>query len=231
MDTADHGEAAEWPEWKRSLLASCTAAIESLPDEPPASTSLRPGEQSPSLYSFFEEIAVLRNEMRKGNRRTAETFAKFGEILENMREDSGKLRERLANPASADSSRGAPRKFALNLVEFIDRTARLESSARTQAGQGWLARLRSGDAWVQQAEALSILHEHLHHLVSESGLERIEASPGTPFDPLLMKSVGRTAPRKGDGAAMVVSEQLLPGYRLGEQCLRPAEVRVTNTTS
>jgi len=231
MEPSDMDSPIDGPDWKRSLLAACAEAIAQLPDDAPPTPSLRRAEDPPSLYSFFEEMAILRNEMRKGNRRTAETFSKFGEILETMREDSGKLRERLANPATAETSQVNPRKFALNLVDFVDRTGRLESAARAQAVGGWLSRLRSAGAWVQQAEALSILRDHLQQLLSESGIARIDAAPGKPFDPHLMRAVGRDASGGSDRTTMIVSEELLPGYRLADQCLRPAEVRVTTANT
>jgi molecular chaperone GrpE (heat shock protein) len=230
MEPKDDEPPISEADWKQDLLAACAEAIAHLPDEPSSAVAVQPAEESPGLYSFYEELVVLRNEVRTGNRRAAETFAKFGEVLESMREDSGKLRERLANPGGAESSQGTTRRFALNLVDFIDRADRLETAARAQAVRGWLARLRSGDGWVQQAEAISILHEHLQQLLAKSGIERVEAAPGTPFDPHFMKSVGRDAPGRIDGTAIVVSEELLPGYRLGDQCLRPAEVRVTSSS-
>lgn len=225
-------EEVDADEWREQLLAQCAEAIALLPDRPAADL---PGEEIreelPSLYTYFQEVVALRNEVRKGNRRTAETFAKFGEVLEGMREDSGRLRERLGSTAKSGEAVHPPRKQALDLVDLCDRVARLEAVSQACRQHGWLARLRAGDQWQQQAGALSILHDHLQHLLVEAGVHRIDAPPGQAFDPHQMKAVSRQGAAAGDGQTLVVAEELLPGYRLGNYCLRPAEVRLTSKLS
>ncbi|GEM_PF-1363539 len=231
MEPPGHLQETGGAEWKSRLLDACGEAVGRLPDDPPLEGFSGPDAGPPSLYSFFEEVAVLRNELRAGNRRAAETFAKFGEVLEGMREDSGKLRERLAGAAEAQSQPVGARRIASLLVEIIDRIGRLESAARAGAEGGWMARLGSRGRWVRQAEGLAILHDHLRELLAREGVERIDAAPGERFDPHFMKAVGRESARESGGGALVVSEEILPGYRFGEECLRPAEVRVANASA
>jgi hypothetical protein len=219
-------------DWKQRLLARCAEAVAMLPETPPDPAPPAPAEEVPSLHAFFEEHVALRNEVRKGNRRTAETFSKFGEVLEGMREDSGRLRERLGPSGGSETgSGGSPRNLALAMVDVCDRVARLESKARSLKGAGWMTRLRSHDDWSQQAGALSILGEHLQQLLGEAGVRPIDATPGVAFNPLHMKATGLDGPAPGEGESLVVAEELLPGYRIGDQCLRPAEVRLTSKQS
>ena len=226
MDPALHlGHIVQYNLLPRQMpLDSPVEAVAMLPESPPVDAPPAPAGEIPSLYAFFEEHVALRNEVRKGNRKTAETFSKFGEVLEGMREDSVRLRERLG---PSETASGTPRNLALAMVDVCDRVARLESAARSLDGAGWLTRLRSHDDWNQQAAALSILSEHLQQLLGEAGIRRIDAAPGQAFNPLHMKAAGLDGPAPGEGESLVVAEELLPGYRIGEQCLRPAEVHLT----
>lgn len=54
------------------------------------------------------------------------------------------------------------------------------------------------------------------------GVERIK-TVGQPFDPRLHEAVSA---EEGDGGPEVVTEELQAGYRLGDQVIRPAMVRV-----
>ncbi len=231
IESDKHQDAPREAEWKQRLLAQCAEAVAMLPEAPPVNAPPAPAEELPSLYAFFEELVALRNEVRKGNRKTSETFSKFGEVLDGMREDSGRLRERLGPSGRTEAASGTPRNLALAMVDVCDRTARLESAARSLDGAGWLARLRSHDDWQQQAGALSILSEHLRQLLVEAGVRRIEAGPGQAFNPLLMKAIGLDGPGPDEGESLAVAEELLPGYCIGNQCLRPAEVRLTTRPS
>jgi hypothetical protein len=218
-------------DWRRRLLAQCAEAIAALPERPPSDAPPEPVREPPSLYEYFEEVVALRTEVRRGNRKTAETFSKFGEVLEGMREDSVRLRERLGRPRATEAASGTPRNLALAMVDVCDRVIRLEDASRSHIGRGWLDRLRSASHWKQQAGALSILHEHLQGLLAEAGVRRIDATPGQAFDPRHMKAVDRRGPGPAGGEPLVVEEELLPGYRLGDHCLRPAEVRLATQPS
>lgn len=58
------------------------------------------------------------------------------------------------------------------------------------------------------------------------GVERIQTS-GEPFDPNLHEAVSM---EDGDGDTEIVSEELQPGYILGDEVIRHAVVRVTHGT-
>lgn len=232
--------------WQESLRTQCAAAIDELAafagtgGQPGADGELHPeagprAVEPPSLYAFYEELLAVRNEMRHGNRKFAETFGRFGDVLDGMRQESGKLRERLAR----DSGDGAvSRGLALALVDICDRVDRLEAAAASQANNGWLARLKAEGRWQKQAEAIAFLRHHLQPVLAAAGVQRIPVQ-GQPFDPLWMKAVESPhqlpelepadSSRPGRPLALVVEEELLPGYRMGDQCLRPAEVRLTTS--
>lgn len=77
--------------------------------------------------------------------------------------------------------------------------------------------------WVQGVAGLS---RNVHKSIKELGLTRIEATPGTPFNPEFHEAV---VMEEGEGDQEVVSEELRPGYRLGDQVIRPSMVKVTHT--
>jgi molecular chaperone GrpE (heat shock protein) len=58
----------------------------------------------------------------------------------------------------------------------------------------------------------------------------ISVRAGDAYDPLCMKAVGRVKSSDDDGedtpSQLVVAEQCLAGYNMGEHCLRPAEVNL-----
>ncbi|HEX7963352.1 MAG TPA: nucleotide exchange factor GrpE [Candidatus Saccharimonadales bacterium] len=58
--------------------------------------------------------------------------------------------------------------------------------------------------------------------LAELGVERIK-TVGEPFDPHLHEAVSM---EEGDGEQEVVSEELQPGYKLGDDVIRHAMVRV-----
>lgn len=59
--------------------------------------------------------------------------------------------------------------------------------------------------------------------LAQLGVERIDAKPGTIFDPKLHEAVGM---EDGDGAVEVVCEELQPGYKIGDDVIRHAMVKV-----
>ncbi|HXH26882.1 MAG TPA: nucleotide exchange factor GrpE [Candidatus Acidoferrum sp.] len=68
------------------------------------------------------------------------------------------------------------------------------------------------------------LTKSLEKSLAELNLTRINAEPGTPFDPNLHEAVMMDEESQGD--AEVVAEELRPGYQLGTQVVRHTMVKV-----
>ncbi len=77
------------------------------------------------------------------------------------------------------------------------------------------------NAWAQGVVGLG---KNLQKTMADFGLERIEAEPGTPFDPELHEAV---ATDEAEGEQEVVAEVLRDGYKLDGQIVRPSMVKVT----
>lgn len=75
--------------------------------------------------------------------------------------------------------------------------------------------------WVQGVISMA---KNLEKSLSELGLTRIEAVPGTPFDPDLHEAVMM---EDGEGEHEVIAEELRAGYKLGGQVIRHSMVKVT----
>ena len=75
--------------------------------------------------------------------------------------------------------------------------------------------------WAQGVTSLlKTLDKHL----SELGVSRIDAKPGTRFDHDLHEAVSMD---DSSGEHEVIAEELRPGYMLGAQVIRPSMVKVT----
>lgn len=76
------------------------------------------------------------------------------------------------------------------------------------------------DKWAQSVKGLV---NNLEKSTESLGLKRVEAKPGTPFDPDLHEAVSS---EEGDGDTEVVAEELQAGYKLGGHVIRHSMVRV-----
>jgi molecular chaperone GrpE len=72
-------------------------------------------------------------------------------------------------------------------------------------------------------ESLQGIQRTLADLLNAQGVQRVE-TVGQPFDPAAHEAIGG-AP-SDDHPPGTVTEEMQPGYRLGDELLRPARVRV-----
>jgi molecular chaperone GrpE len=78
-----------------------------------------------------------------------------------------------------------------------------------------------GNAW---ADGIAAIDRKLQALLESEGVNRIDATPGRPFDPRehdAISNVPATGRRDGE-----IVEEVRRGYRLGDRVLRPALVAV-----
>lgn len=76
-----------------------------------------------------------------------------------------------------------------------------------------------GNAW---ADGVAQVAKQVTETLKRLGVERI-TSVGQPFDHNLHEAIGYD---EGEGDREVVSEELQPGYRMGDRVVRPAMVKV-----
>jgi molecular chaperone GrpE (heat shock protein) len=221
------------PEWKRRLRDEFESVLAGL-DAPPEELQADDDDEDesvdqPDLYSFFEELTVLRNEFRKGNRRTAETFSQIGDSLGGLEGELGHLRHHLQILGETSDPRDAPsRNVALSILEFDDRLRRLQEALQSpphpretitsQLAVDW------SDAWEEVRQAVEMLTYHLSSLLEKLGLQPMTVI-GQPFDPTLMRAVARESAHAIPPNTVI--EELTRGYLKNGEPLRLAEVIVS----
>jgi len=78
------------------------------------------------------------------------------------------------------------------------------------------------NTWVQSVAGLV---KHLEKSLDSLNLGRIDAKPGTPFDPELHEAI--QFDEEAEGENEVIADELQAGYTLGGQVIRHAMVKVT----
>lgn len=76
------------------------------------------------------------------------------------------------------------------------------------------------------AQGIVGLRKNLDKSLDNLGLRRIEAAPGAEFNPNLHEAIQM---EDGEGEKEVISEELQPGYKLGNTVLRHSMVKVTRS--
>ncbi len=215
-----------WKEQLRDRFEEWLERIETQPepDEAP---------DSPDLYSFYQELAALRNESRKGNRKSAELFSQFGVSLGGFEEEMKRLRGQLTRlETTQPGAQDLPRSHCLALVEMLDRLHRLRRAIERMPSPARFAFLPPSAAWQEAWKSLrqgfDILVTHLETLTAQAGLQPVPTA-GLAFDPTSMVAVDAVA--MSGRPANVVLEEISPGYRWRDEVLRPAEVRISKAIS
>lgn len=75
----------------------------------------------------------------------------------------------------------------------------------------------------QYIKGIQGIVKQFEQTLEKLGVQKI-TTVGEPFNPHLHEAVSM---EEGDGDQEIVSEELQPGYQMGEEVLRPAMVRVT----
>lgn len=75
------------------------------------------------------------------------------------------------------------------------------------------------------AQGIAGLVRNLEKSLESLNLTRIEAKPGTKFDPELHEAI--QFDEEADGDHEVIAEELQPGYKLGDDVIRHSMVKVT----
>ncbi|CAN5125548.1 hypothetical protein BH23VER1_BH23VER1_05490 [soil metagenome] len=217
----------EFHRWKAQIhhdFALWLDDLDSPPPEPPDDSG-----ETPDLYSFFEELAALRNESRTGNRRGTEVVSKLTESLSRCEDQLGILAQHAASPPT--NHEPLPRKYCLSLVELLDRMDRIASALERPPtpSRRWFAPRADSltTAWESLREGFAILRRHTTGLLRDAGISTIPAT-GEPFDPLKMIAV--SAEHEPGVEPNQVLEEIQPGYQIDGEILRLAEVKVSTSS-
>ena len=160
-----------------------------------------PAESQPRYPSYVEELMARAAEMEK----------RFEQKKSEMMDEIARTRARL----QADMERRIGIEKQKLLLPFLEVLDNLERAVDAAAKGGECERLLEG---VQITGAL---------FRSRLQAQGIEAVPvlNQPFDPNTSEAVG-IVPVSDPARDGIVAEEVLRGYRMGEQLVRPAQVRV-----
>lgn len=145
--------------------------------------------------------------------RLAAKDAELRELLTKFRgasEEFDQARARLRKEVTKDVERGR-RSLIVSFLEVLDNLDRALSAAGD----------RADDPFVQ---GVSIVRQQFLTTLEGLGVQRVE-SVGSPFDPARHEAVATIAAPDGTPAGTIVGI-IRPGYVIGDEVLRPAQVAV-----
>jgi len=219
-------EDAESPDWKEALRRDFEQWLAGVEEIPSLMDDRRDEVETPDLYKFYEELAAAGAESRKANRRTAEAFGQWGEILSRFESELKPLRESVLElKTGVVQEKRLAGAHCLVVIELVDRMRRLADAFGKTPKQSWFGHDREWrDAWEKQRQGLNILMGHLDAWLQKEGVERF-ISLGQPFDPSLMSAVA--VEEDSQRPHQTVLEEITPGYRRQGELLRAAHVKVS----
>lgn len=180
--------------------AARAAATKAAPDAAASSEPLpmQPGEEYVAKADFVA-IADERDAMRNDLQRVAADF-------ENYKRRSAREREQ--------ASAAAETRLLGELLGVIDDTERaIEHAGKDDTDKSGVV------------DGLTTVHARLTGVVGSHGLERIDASHGTSFDPNLHEAM-MVQPAPAGEADDTILQELQSGWKVGERVLRHARVIV-----
>jgi hypothetical protein len=240
---SEHGEEMEQiPSWRDDVLDHCRRWLDEIQEEPLVGDD----QEQPDLYSFYEELAVLRNEFRKSSRRSHETFVQFGSHLDKFDGVMGSLSQRLESFArdKENSEFAVMQETLMHIVEIHERLRRFNSKLKSigsavssepmPVSTGFWSRLFCGenrsvapaspDVSDSVVEGFTLIMSHFDEFLIRTGVSRTVAV-GAPFDPARMMAVG--AVTSDAHLPNTVVEEIAGGYAYRGRVLKLAKVTVS----
>jgi molecular chaperone GrpE len=157
----------------------------------------------------------MTKQHKKLDERTEDLQQQLGELtldLQRTRADFENYRKRVEAEKQAAQDLGQT-KAIMKLLPVIDTIERAIANVPAELAD---------NAWVKGVAGLS---KQLDKQLKDLGLEKIDAKPGTPFNPELHQAVQFDEAAEGDKE--VVAEELRAGYILNGAVVRDAMVKVT----
>jgi molecular chaperone GrpE len=161
----------------------------------------------------IEQLKAENELLRDENAQQKEKLRREHEIYLRSIADFNNYRQRIERER-ANAALIGKREMILSLLDFLDDFER--------------ALKHIDESEVSVSEGLHATHRRLASLLESHGVTTFE-SVGHPFDPSLHEAVGSADSDEQDPDT--VFDELSPGYRWGDELLRPARVRVARQAS
>ena len=157
----------------------------------------------------------MAKQHKKLDEKTEDLEQQLGELtldLQRTRADFENYRKRVEAEKQAAQDLGQT-KAIMKLLPVIDTIERAIANVPAELAD---------NAWVKGVAGLS---KQLDKQLKDLGLEKIDAKPGTPFNPELHQAVQFDEAAEGDKE--VIAEELRAGYILNGAVVRDAMTKVT----
>ncbi len=164
-----------------------------------------PVEEAPRLRPTYVED--LERQLADRDTQLQDVLAKYREASREFDEVRARLRKEIAK----DVERGR-RTFLVELLEVVDNLERALDAGRAANPED------------PMLKGVELVYNQFRAKLTGFGVTRIDAM-GTPFDPTCHEAV-TTVPTADPALDHVVVGVIRPGYRVGEDVLRPAQVAV-----
>jgi molecular chaperone GrpE len=161
----------------------------------------------------IERLKAENEKLRDENAQQKEKLRREHEIYLRSVADFNNYRQRIERER-ANAAQIGKREIILSLLDFLDDFER--------------ALKHIDESEVSVSEGLHAIHRRLASLLEAQGVAAFE-SVGYPFDPTLHEAVG--SEESDEQEPDTVLDELSPGYRWGDELLRPARVRVARQAS
>ena len=164
---------------------------------------LSPTAETPTPESASEEslLAQLQSDLER-----------FRDLALRSQADFDNFRKRAAREKE-DAIKYSNGAFLERLIPIVDNFELGLTAARTDAGAGAIL------------SGMEMVARQLQDFLRDSGVEPVDAEPGTLFDPNVHEAVGQQ--ESTEVAEGAVLQQLRKGFKLRERLLRPAMVLVS----
>ena len=157
----------------------------------------------------------MTKQHKKLDERTEDLQQQLGELtldLQRTRADFENYRKRVEAEKQSAHQMGQA-KSVMKLLPVIDTIERATANVPEELAD---------NAWVK---GVSGLNKQLDKQLKEIGLEKIDAKPGTLFNPELHQAI--QFDEEAEGEKEVIAEELRAGYTLDGAVIRDAMVKVT----
>ena len=186
-------------------------------------------DDEPDIYSFYEELCVLRNEVKKGGRRNHDVLTRFGESLTGFQNILVDIQSRLgqADARKREEELLANKRRFLALIDVFERMGRLKERLYTPPKKKLFKNYGNWEnVWNRFREGFEITHSYLENLLKNEGITKMETL-GRLFDPGQMNAVAVEYTEKH--LPHMVIEEISPGFLQGERVIKLAEVKISKT--
>ena len=144
LNEDNHMFSEDYGSWQDEVLKNCRVWLETVAAAGAAATDrdieaeveaeleVEVEAEPPDLYSFYEELSILRGEFRKNSRRSHETFAQIGESLDRFQGVLAALGQRLEGFAQEREAAEilSRQGLFLRVAELHERLRRLHEKLR-----------------------------------------------------------------------------------------------------